>query len=48
MCEIHQMHNILVDIIKVKLFLAILKDRAKDWFLKLEKSLLFKSKLRKY
>ena len=37
MCEINQIHNVSVDVMKMKLFLATLRDRAKDWFLKLGK-----------
>ena len=36
-CEINQIHNVLEDMMKMKLFPATLKDRAKDWFLKLGK-----------
>ena len=36
-CEFNQIHNVSVDVIKMKLFLATLRDRAKDWFLKLGK-----------
>ena len=37
MCEINQIHNVSADVMKMKLFLATLRDRAKDWFLKLIK-----------
>ena len=36
-CEINQIHNVLADVMKIKLFPATLRDRAKDWFLKLGK-----------
>ena len=36
-CEINQIHSVLANMMKMKLFLAILRDRAKDWFLKLGK-----------
>ena len=36
-CEINQIHNVSADVIKMKLFPATLRDRAKDWFLKLGK-----------
>ena len=36
-CEINQIHNVSPDVIKMKLFPATLRDRAKDWFLKLGK-----------
>ena len=36
-CEINQIHNVSADIMKMKLFPATLRDRAKDWFLKLGK-----------
>ena len=36
-CEINQIHNVSADIMKIKLFSATLRDRAKDWFLKLGK-----------
>ena len=36
-CEINQFHNVSADIMKMKLFLATLRDKAKDWFLKLGK-----------
>ena len=36
-CEINQIHNVSTDIMKMKLFPATLRDRAKDWFLKLGK-----------
>ena len=36
-CEINQIHNVLADVMKMKLFSATLRDRAKDWFLKLGK-----------
>ena len=36
-CEINQIHNVSADVMKMKLFLATLRDRAKDWFLKLGK-----------
>ena len=34
-CEINQIHNMSVDVMKMKLFPATLRHRAKDWFLKL-------------
>ena len=36
-CEINQIHNVSADIMKMKLFPATLRDRAKDWFLKIGK-----------
>ena len=36
-CEINQIHNVLADVMKMKLFPATLRDRDKDWFLKLGK-----------
>ena len=36
-CEINKIHNVSADMMKMKLFLATLRDRAKDWFLKLGK-----------
>ena len=36
-CEINQIHNVWTDVMKMKLFLATLRDRAKDCFLKLGK-----------
>ena len=36
-CEINQIHNVSADVMKMKLFPATLRDRAKDWFLKLRK-----------
>ena len=36
-CEINQIHNVLADVMKMKLFPATLRDRTKDWFLKLGK-----------
>ena len=36
-CEINQIHNLSADVMKMKLFPATLRDRAKDWFLKLGK-----------
>ena len=36
-CEINQIHNVLADVMKMKIFSATLRDRAKDWFLKLGK-----------
>ena len=36
-CEINHIHNVPSDIMKMKLFPATLRDRAKDWFLKLGK-----------
>ena len=33
-CEINQIHNVSADVMKMKLFSATLRDRAKDWFLK--------------
>ena len=38
-CEINQIYNMSVDVMKMKLFHATLRDRAKDWFLKLGKEL---------
>ena len=31
-CEINQIHNVVTYVMTMKLFPAILKDRAKDWF----------------
>ena len=36
-CEIYQIHNILGDVMKVKLFSTTIRDRAKYWFHKLGK-----------
>ena len=36
-CEINQIHNVSAYVMKMKLFPATLRDRAKDWFLKLGK-----------
>ena len=36
-CEISHLQNVPADTMKMKLFLATLRDRAKDWFLKLGK-----------
>ena len=36
-CEINQTHNVSTDVMKMKLVCATLRDRAKDWFLKLGK-----------
>ena len=36
-CEINHIQNVPTDIMKMKLFLITLRDRAKDWFLKLGK-----------
>ena len=36
-CEINHIHNVSTDVMKMKLFPAPLRDRAKDWFLKLGK-----------
>ena len=36
-CEINQIHNVWANVMKMKLFPATLRDRAKDWFLKLGK-----------
>ena len=36
-CEINKIHNVSADVMKMKLFPATLRDRAKDWFLKLGK-----------
>ena len=36
-CEINQIHNVSANVMKMKLFPATLRDRAKDWFLKLGK-----------
>ena len=36
-CEINHLQNILADTMKMKLFPAKRRDRAKDWFLKLGK-----------
>ena len=36
-CEINQIHNIPAVIMKMKLFSAMLRDRAKDWFFNLQK-----------
>ena len=52
-CEINQIHNVLEDVMKMKLFPATLSDRAKDWFLKLGKEFTSSTKieeefLRKY
>ena len=37
-CEINQIHNVSADVMRMKLFCATLRDRAKDWFLKLGKN----------
>ena len=34
-CEINHIHNVPDDVMKMKLFHVALRDRAKDWFLKL-------------
>ena len=34
-CETHQVHNVPTNIMKMKLLLATLRDRVKEWFLKL-------------
>ena len=31
-CEINQIHNVSADVMKMKLFPATVRDRAKDWF----------------
>ena len=36
-CEINQIHIVSADVMKMKLFPANLRDRAKDWYLKLGK-----------
>ena len=36
-CEINHIHNVPADIMKMKLYLTTLRDRAKEWFLKLGK-----------
>ena len=36
-CEINRIHNKSADVMKMKLFLATLRDRSKDWFFKLGK-----------
>ena len=36
-CEINHLQNVPPDTMKMKLFLATIRDRAKDWFLKLGK-----------
>ena len=36
-CEINHLQNVPPDMMKMKLFPATLRDRAKDWFLKLGK-----------
>ena len=36
-CEINHLQNVPADTMKMKLFPATLRDRAKDWFLKLQK-----------
>ena len=36
-CEISHLHNVPTNTMKMKLFPATLRDRAKDWFLKLGK-----------
>ena len=36
-CEINNLQNVLAYTMKMKLFLATLRDQAKDWFLKLGK-----------
>ena len=36
-CEINHLQNVPADTMKMKLFPATLRDRAKDWFLKLGK-----------
>ena len=35
--EIHQIHNVPTDVMKMKLFPTTLRDQSKDWFLKLGK-----------
>ena len=35
-CEIHQVHKVLTNVTKMNLFPLTLKDRAKDWFMKLK------------
>ena len=37
MCEINLIHYVSADVMKIKLFPATLRDRAKDWFLKFGK-----------
>ena len=37
-CEINHLQNVPADTMKMKLFPATLRDRAKDWFLKLGKN----------
>ena len=32
-CEINLIHNVFADVMKMKLFLATLRNQAKDWFL---------------
>ena len=36
-CEINQIHYVLADVMKMKIFSTTLRNRAKDWFLKLGK-----------
>ena len=36
-CEINQIHNVTADVMKMKLFPATLRNRAKDWVLNLGK-----------
>ena len=38
-CEINHLQNVPADTMKMKLYLATLRDRAKDWFLELRKEL---------
>ena len=38
MCKINQINNVSADVMKMKLFPAGLRDRAKDLFLKLRKA----------
>ena len=52
-CEMNYLQNVCADTMKMKLFSATLRDRAKDWFLKLGKEFTCRTKmeeefLRKY
>ena len=38
-CEINHIHDILADVMKMKLFPTTLIDQAKDWFLNLAKKI---------
>ena len=44
-CKINQIHNVLADMMKNKLFPTGLRDRANDWFLKLPKEFTTSTKM---